>query len=85
MVVGSGRATAAVGLRGTRSLPAVLFLHVEVKAVESSENLDVYNLEVADFNTYFVGQSQVLTHDVTVRQPTDMLLPGLAKTEVVAP
>ena len=57
---------------------------VAVTATESSDRQEVYNLEVADFNTYFVGKSQVLTHDVTVREPTDMLVPGLAKA-VIAP
>jgi len=37
---------------------------------------------VADFRADFRGKSQVLTHDVTVRQPTDMLLLGLAKAIV---
>ena len=52
---------------------------VAVTAIGDSGLLDVYNLDVADFGTYFVGQSQVLTHDITIRPPTDMLLPGLAK------
>lgn len=52
---------------------------VEVAAVSPGESETVYNLEVADFNTYFVGQGQILTHDITVRQPTDMALPGFSK------
>jgi hypothetical protein len=32
---------------------------------------------VADFNTYFVGESGVLVHDNTPRTPTRAVLPGL--------
>ena len=76
-----------LGWRMARELEPGMRFHsldgaVDVTAVAEAGNLDVYNLEVADFGTYFVGQSQVLTHDVTVRQPTDMLLPGLAKAVV---
>ena len=31
---------------------------------------EAYNLVVADFNTYFVGESGVLVHDNTPRTPT---------------
>ena len=55
---------------------------VKFTSIVPAEQLEVYNLEVADFNTYFVGKSQVLTHDVTVRQPTDMVLPGFARQTV---
>jgi len=37
-----------------------------------------YNLVVADFNTYFVGEEKVLTHDVTEEEPTDVVVPGLS-------
>lgn len=37
----------------------------------------VYNLVVADWNTFFVGLSGVLVHDVTYRQPTRAIVPGL--------
>lgn len=30
-----------------------------------TEPIKVYNLEVADFNTYFVGDEAVLVHDYT--------------------
>ena len=36
-----------------------------------------YNLVVADFQTYFVGQGKLLCHDITVRGPTDAIVPGL--------
>ncbi|MGE0755889.1 MAG: polymorphic toxin-type HINT domain-containing protein [Pirellulaceae bacterium] len=35
-----------------------------------------YNLDVADFHTYFVGEQLVLTHDVTLRRPTAAVVPG---------
>lgn len=44
----------------------------------------VHNLEVADFNTYFVGHSHILSHDVTVRDPSDMVEPGVLKPELAA-
>jgi hypothetical protein len=48
----------------------------EVKT-ESGPNGISYNLIVADFNTYFVGEQGILVHDNTPRQPTSALLPGL--------
>lgn len=38
---------------------------------------DVYNLVVADFHTYFIGKSMILTHDVIPPAPTDRTVPGL--------
>jgi hypothetical protein len=35
-----------------------------------------YNLIVADFNSYFVGERAILVHDNTPRQPTAALVPG---------
>lgn len=37
-----------------------------------------YNLVVADYHTYFVGESMILSHDTTFAQPTDRVVPGLA-------
>lgn len=50
-----------------------------VTAVEKRGLEETYNLVVADFNTYFVGQARVLSHDNTVRRPTAMIVPGLVK------
>ena len=36
-----------------------------------------YNLVVADFNTYFVGEAQVPVHDINLRQVTTATVPGL--------
>jgi hypothetical protein len=52
---------------------------VQVSNVEPSEPQNTYNLVVADFDTYFVGPEKVLTHDITERQPTRSMVPGLAK------
>ena len=38
-----------------------------------------FNLIVADFNTYFVGDHGILVHDNMPRAPTAALLPGLLK------
>ncbi len=51
----------------------------EVRAVEPAETDKTYNLVVADFHTYFVGNRKVLSHDNTIRRPTRVLVPGLAR------
>jgi hypothetical protein len=38
---------------------------------------ETHNLVVADFHTYFVTQAKLLSHDNTIRQPTDAVVPGL--------
>lgn len=50
---------------------------VRVDYVEESPAAETYNLVVADFNTYFVGDERTLCHDNTVRQPTTAVVPGL--------
>jgi hypothetical protein len=57
---------------------------VNVTGVDAGEKVEVFNLHVGDFHTYFVGKNSVLTHDVTVRQPTDMALPGFAMETTAA-
>jgi hypothetical protein len=39
----------------------------------------VYNLIVADFHSYFVGDALIYSHDITARKPTDLLVPGLPR------
>lgn len=51
---------------------------VRVQSVERVHAEETYNLIVADFNTYFVGDSKVLSHDNTVRESTDAIVPGMA-------
>jgi len=50
-----------------------------VGKVAEGEAAITYNLEVADFNNYFVGPDKLLTHDVTSRRPTSAALPGLLR------
>jgi hypothetical protein len=51
---------------------------VRVSNVEKAEFAPTYNLIVADFPTYFVGEGMIFCHDNTVHQPTNSLVPGLA-------
>jgi hypothetical protein len=51
-------------------------LHIDRVAKTSPE--EAYNLVVHDFGTYFVGAAGILVHDITIRQPTRALVPGLA-------
>ena len=48
-----------------------------IESVKSATEAETYNLVVADFNTYFVGESGILVHDNTARRPTRALVPGL--------
>lgn len=50
---------------------------VEVKRLEPGEEQSMFNLVVADFHTYFAGKERILTHDVTIRKPTNCIVPGL--------
>ena len=52
-----------------------------VSAVESANDAEAFNLVVADFNTYFVGEAGVLVHDNTFRRPTLAIIPGLIATK----
>lgn len=47
-----------------------------VTAIEAQPSAPVYNLSVADYGTYFVGDIQALVHDNTPRLPTRAVLPG---------
>ena len=50
----------------------------EITAVEEAGRKEqAYNLIVADFHTYFAGETPVLSHDNTPRRPTNALVPGL--------
>ena len=48
-----------------------------VSGVETAAEEKTYNLVVADFHTYFVGHSHILSHDVLPPRPTNKLVPGL--------
>ena len=50
---------------------------VKVDAIRSATiNTAVYNLVVADFHTYFVGNSRVLVHDNSIYSPPGVSVPG---------
>jgi hypothetical protein len=74
---------AGEGWRKARQLQSGHEIHsvrgtVRVSSVESAEVAPTYNLIVADFPTYFVGEGLIFCHDNTVSQPTNSLVPGLA-------
>ncbi len=50
---------------------------VQVRSVKRSRDEQTYNLIVEGFNTYFVGNAKILSHDNTVAQPTNAVVPGL--------
>jgi hypothetical protein len=45
---------------------------------EPAETAVAFNLVVADFSTYFVGESGVLVHDNTPTRPTAAIVPGVS-------
>jgi hypothetical protein len=72
---------AGVGWRMAKEIGDAAVLHAvtgstRVNAVQEAGEAEAYNLVVADFNTYFVGEAGVLVHDNTPRQPTRATLPG---------
>ena len=72
------------GWTKTRELVADQPIHTAIGAVrvastESIESAPTYNLVVADFHTYFVGKSGILSHDVLPPKPTNKLVPGLSE------
>jgi hypothetical protein len=75
---------AGVGWRMAKELGDAAVLHavtgsILLASVEPAGELEAYNLVVAEFNTYFVGESGVLVHDNTPRRPTKATLPGSAR------
>ncbi len=48
-----------------------------VRSVELSRKEKTYNLIVADFHTYFVGDMRILSHDNTIRALTECVVPGM--------
>jgi hypothetical protein len=47
-----------------------------IDEVKPGETAMTYNLVVADFHSYFVGNAKVLSHDNTVREVTENVVPG---------
>ncbi len=54
----------------------------QVQRVDSGPMAESYNLVVDDFHTYFVGRAMVLSHDNTIRKPTNAVVPGLMRNQV---
>jgi hypothetical protein len=52
-----------------------------VRSVTQAEIGEAYNLVVAECSTYFVGETGMLTHDITVQRATQATVPGFAKSE----
>lgn len=50
----------------------------EIGSLGSAPAERIYNLIVADFHSYFVGKARILSHDITIRKPTNVVVPGLA-------
>lgn len=72
------------GWTKTRELAAEQPLHTAIGAIrvvstEPAEAAPTYNLVVADFHTYFVGKSGILSHDVLSPKPTNKVVPGLSE------
>jgi len=54
---------------------------LSVDSVEKGDFDETFNVIVADFHTYFVGSEKILSHDNTVREPTDAVVPGLMRPD----
>lgn len=70
------------GWKKASELQSGMLLHtacgpVPIVSVETGSEAETFNLVVADFATYFVGQQKVLSHDFTLRRATTALVPGL--------
>lgn len=51
-----------------------------VRAVETGPTAETYNLVVDSFHNYFVGRAGILVQDLPLPQPTNVVVPGLART-----
>jgi len=70
------------GWQMAKELKAGQWLHTVggprlIDSAEQNGEAECFNMVVADFNTYFVGASQVLVHDNNLRQVTAARVPGL--------
>jgi hypothetical protein len=75
---------AGEGWRKASDLASGMLLHSvdgarPLSSVASGVQAETYNLVVADFATYFVGQQKILSHDFTMRKATAAIVPGLAE------
>ncbi|HTI51575.1 MAG TPA: polymorphic toxin-type HINT domain-containing protein, partial [Planctomycetaceae bacterium] len=53
-------------------------------SARKGESVETYNLVVADFHTYFVGNTGVLCHDLLIPRPTNKVVPGLDRSQLAA-
>ena len=70
-----------IGWQKARNLTKSLPLHSPegnrpLDDVQPGRTQTSLNLVVADFHSFFVGDSRLLTHDNTVRLPTNVSAPG---------
>jgi hypothetical protein len=78
-----------VGWRIAKRLESGQQLHstaggLNVSSMRTAEPEQVFNLVVADFGSYFVGEQGVLVHDNTFRKPTTAIAPGLLARHVAS-
>lgn len=58
---------------------------IDIQKIDKAEAGSAYNLEVAEFHTYFVGKNRLLVHDYTCPEPTINKMPGVSpRTEVAS-
>jgi hypothetical protein len=50
---------------------------LRIRRIEKAEPVEAYNLVVADFGTYFVGEDRIYVHDNSPLPPTRLDMPGL--------
>jgi hypothetical protein len=55
-----------------------------VGSVESGSTEETYNLVVDGLHNYFVGQAGFLVQDLPLPQPTNVIVPGLARRQLAA-
>jgi hypothetical protein len=55
-----------------------------VWSAKKGNTAETYNLVVADFHTYFVGKTGVLSQDVLIPKSTNRLVPGLSSAQATA-
>jgi hypothetical protein len=72
-----------------RDLTSQAFLHTatgntSVWSTRKGESAETYNLVVADFHTYFVGNTGVLCQDLLLPAATNNIVPGLSRSNIAA-
>ncbi|HEY2250560.1 MAG TPA: polymorphic toxin-type HINT domain-containing protein, partial [Planctomycetaceae bacterium] len=76
--------SSAEGWVKARDLTPQMMLHTvtgntPVHSAKKVEPAATYNLVIADFHTYFVGQTGLLCQDLIIPRSTNSVLPGLAR------